>query len=108
MLRRIDVLAAKQGVLVATVAHAGDGNIHPLIVFDPGDPSSQARAYGVFERLMLDALELGGTVSGEHGIGAVKADFLGRQLDATSLQLHYAVKHAFDPLGLRSLPCDPY
>ncbi|MEO6598592.1 MAG: FAD-linked oxidase C-terminal domain-containing protein [Polyangiaceae bacterium] len=100
MLRRIELLAAEQGVLVATVAHAGDGNIHPLIVFEPGDPGSRARAYAVFERLMLDALELGGTVSGEHGIGTLKADFLGRQLDATSLQLHYAVKRAFDPLGL--------
>jgi len=100
MLRRIELAAAEQNVLVATVAHAGDGNIHPLIVFEPGDADSQARAHAVFERLMLDALALGGTVSGEHGIGAIKAAFLGRQLDATSLRLHHAVKQAFDPLGI--------
>jgi glycolate oxidase len=100
MLRRIELLAAERGVMVATVAHAGDGNVHPLIVFDPHDEQSRARAHAVFEQLMLDALELGGTVTGEHGIGAMKANFLRRQLDATSLRLHQAVKHAFDPLGI--------
>jgi glycolate oxidase len=100
MLRRIEVVAAEQDVVVATVAHAGDGNVHPLIVFDAKDERSRARAYAVFEQLMLDALELGGTVTGEHGIGAIKASFLRRQLDATSLRLHHAVKQAFDPLGI--------
>lgn len=100
MFRRIEVVAAQHDTLVGTVAHAGDGNIHPLIVFDPRDPASRARVQVVFEQLMQHALDLGGTVSGEHGIGALKADFLHRQLDATSLRLHYAVKQAFDPLGL--------
>jgi glycolate oxidase len=79
---------------------AGGIRIHPLIVFEPGNADSQTRAYAVFEQLMLDALALGGTVSGEHGIGAIKAAFLGRQLDATSLRLHHSVKQAFDPLGI--------
>ena len=100
MFRRIELVAAQHDVLVATVAHAGDGNIHPLIVFDPRDEDSRARAHAVFEQLMHEALALGGTVSGEHGIGALKADFLRRQLDVTSLQLHHAVKQAFDPLGI--------
>lgn len=100
MFRRIEVVAAQHDTLVGTVAHAGDGNIHPLIVFDPRDAGSRARAQLVFEQLMQEALDLGGTVSGEHGIGALKADFLHRQLDVTSLQLHHAVKQAFDPLGL--------
>jgi glycolate oxidase len=100
MLRRIDLVASEHDVPVATVAHAGDGNIHPLIVFDPRDEKSRARAYGVFEQLMLDALELGGTISGEHGIGTIKPGFLPRQLDSTSMQLHHAVKRAFDPLGM--------
>lgn len=100
MFRRIELATARHDVLVATVAHAGDGNIHPLIVFDPRDESSRARAHAVFEQLMHDALELGGTVSGEHGIGALKAGFLRRQLDVTSLHLHHAVKRAFDPLGI--------
>ena len=100
MFRRIEVVAAQHEVVVATVAHAGDGNIHPLIVFDPRDEGSRARAHAVFEQLMLEALDLGGTISGEHGIGALKADFLSRQLDGTSLRLHHAVKQAFDPLGI--------
>jgi glycolate oxidase len=69
-------------------------------VFDPADERSQKRAYAVFEQLMRDALELGGTVTGEHGIGVIKPGFLPRQLDATSLRLHHAVKQAFDPLGI--------
>ncbi len=100
MLRRIELVSAQHEVQVATVAHAGDGNIHPLIVFDPTDDAARARAYTVFERLMDEALELGGTVSGEHGIGLIKAGFLARQLDATSLELHHAVKRAFDPLDI--------
>ncbi|HET9953886.1 MAG TPA: FAD-linked oxidase C-terminal domain-containing protein, partial [Polyangiaceae bacterium] len=98
MLRRIEVRAREQEVLVGTVAHAGDGNIHPLIVRSPG--SGAEREQALFERLMLDAVELGGTVSGEHGIGSIKADFLNLQLDETALSLHYAVKQAFDPLGI--------
>jgi glycolate oxidase len=100
MLRRIDVVAAEHDVLVATVAHAGDGNIHPLIVFDPRDEDSRSRARAVFERLMLDAVQLGGTISGEHGLGTIKADFLFHQLDLTSMRLHHAMKQAFDPLGI--------
>jgi glycolate oxidase len=100
MLRRIDVAAAEHDVLVATVAHAGDGNIHPLIVFDERDEDSRSRARAVFERLMLDAVQLGGTISGEHGIGTLKADFLFRQLGVTSMQLHQVVKRAFDPFGI--------
>jgi glycolate oxidase len=100
MLRRIELVAAERDVVVATVAHAGDGNVHPLIVFDAGDERSRASAHAVFEQLMQDALELGGTITGEHGIGALKAHFLKRQLDPTSLRLHHALKHAFDPLGI--------
>ncbi|MGC4086575.1 MAG: FAD-linked oxidase C-terminal domain-containing protein [Polyangiaceae bacterium] len=100
MFRRIEIVAGRHDVLVATVAHAGDGNIHPLIVFDPRDERSRARAQAVFDQLMREALDLGGTVSGEHGIGALKPDSLRRQLDPTCLDLHHAVKQAFDPLGI--------
>ncbi|HYP87129.1 MAG TPA: FAD-linked oxidase C-terminal domain-containing protein [Polyangiaceae bacterium] len=100
MFARIERAAARSDVMVATVAHAGDGNIHPLIVFDQADPQARARAFGVFEALMADALELGGTITGEHGVGSLKAEFLARQLDATSLGLHARVKQAFDPLGV--------
>ena len=100
MLRRIETLAADSGVTIATVAHAGDGNLHPLVLFDRSDAAAEARAVAAFERMMADALELGGTISGEHGIGTLKRDFLPRQLGAASLALQRRLKLAFDPLGL--------
>jgi glycolate oxidase len=100
MLRRIEAAAAEAEVMVATVAHAGDGNLHPLIVFDPRDAASRARATRVFERLLADAVELGGTIAGEHGVGTLKARYLPQKLDRTSLSLHHGIKRAFDPLGI--------
>jgi glycolate dehydrogenase FAD-linked subunit len=100
MLRRIDAAAAQADVMVATVAHAGDGNLHPLIVFDRQDESAKARAMRVFDQLLADAIELGGTISGEHGVGTLKAGYLSRQLGETSLALHHGIKRAFDPLGI--------
>ncbi|MEO8902859.1 MAG: FAD-linked oxidase C-terminal domain-containing protein [Polyangiaceae bacterium] len=100
MFRRIEAAAARSELMVATVAHAGDGNIHPLIVFDPEHSGAKARAITVFEELLSDALELGGTITGEHGVGTLKAGFLPRQLAPTALNLHHGIKHAFDPLGI--------
>jgi glycolate oxidase len=100
MLRRIEATAKAHDVMVATVAHAGDGNIHPLIVFDPNDARATKRANLVFKTLMTEALDLGGTISGEHGIGSIKAGYLAKQLDATSMELHRTIKRAFDPLGI--------
>ncbi|MET0389114.1 MAG: FAD-linked oxidase C-terminal domain-containing protein [Polyangiales bacterium] len=100
MLRRIEALAARSGALIATVAHAGDGNLHPLVVFDRRDAADEARALNTFETLMREALELGGTITGEHGVGTLKRDYLPRQLGATSMALHQRLKLAFDPLGI--------
>lgn len=100
MLRRLEALAARTGARVATVAHAGDGNLHPLLVYNKSDRADEARAYMTFEMLINDALELGGTITGEHGVGTLKRDFLPRQLGRAALALHQRVKLAFDPLGL--------
>ena len=100
MLRRIEVVAAQSSTIVATVAHAGDGNLHPLIVFDRNDPAAEARALAAFESVMTQALELGGTITGEHGVGTLKRRFLERQLGPASLALHRAIKSAFDPKGI--------
>jgi glycolate oxidase len=100
MLRRIEQVSARQEVMVATVAHAGDGNIHPLIVFDAKDEHSTLRARAVFAELMQCSLELGGTITGEHGIGSLKPEFLEAQLGAVSLSLHESIKRAFDPDGI--------
>ncbi|HYQ44980.1 MAG TPA: FAD-linked oxidase C-terminal domain-containing protein [Polyangiaceae bacterium] len=100
MFRRIEQVATRQEVLVATVAHAGDGNIHPLIVFDAKDELSSGRARAVFAELMAISLELGGTITGEHGIGSLKPEFLEGQLGPVSLSLHQGIKQAFDPQGI--------
>jgi glycolate oxidase len=100
MFRRIERVAAESGAMVATVAHAGDGNLHPLVVFNRADPADEARALQTFDALMTHALELGGTITGEHGIGTLKRGFLARQLGPTSLALQHRVKAAFDPLGI--------
>jgi glycolate oxidase len=100
MFARIERIAAESGALIATVAHAGDGNLHPLVAFDRNDPHDQARALSVFERLMTEALALGGTITGEHGVGTLKRDYLPKQLGADALALQRRIKLAFDPSGL--------
>src|SRR5207302_7979604 len=82
MLDRIASIADRRGVVIGTFGHAGDGNLHPTVVFDSGDPSSVADARIAFDDIVRAALELGGTVTGEHGVGSLKIpcldDILGR------------------------------
>jgi glycolate oxidase len=100
MFARIERMAAETGAQIATVAHAGDGNLHPLVLFDRRDPREEARALAVFARLMDEALALGGTITGEHGVGTLKRDYLPQQLGTEALALQKRIKLAFDPLGL--------
>ncbi len=100
MLRRIERVARATETLVATVAHAGDGNLHPNVVYARGDAQAEARARAAFTQIMEQALELGGTITGEHGVGSFKVGFLERQLGAPLLALHRGIKQLFDPLGI--------
>lgn len=97
---RLDQIAAETGLTLAVVAHAGDGNTHPSIFFDASDPQDVARADAAFDRIMEVGLELGGTITGEHGVGYLKRGWLARELDEGSRQVHRAVKAALDPLGI--------
>ena len=100
MLARIEVIAARHGVTIATVAHAGDGNLHPLIITPPGDDEAKRAAQAAFTEFLDAAIELGGTVSGEHGIGLLKRDGMRRELDPGALAMQEAVRGALDPLGI--------
>jgi glycolate oxidase len=100
MLARIAAIGARHGVTIATIAHAGDGNLHPLLVTPPGDEVARLAAQAAFADLLDAAIELGGTVSGEHGIGLLKRDGMRRELDPGALALQQAVRRALDPLGL--------
>lgn len=100
MLVRIERAAQKHDTMIANIAHAGDGNLHPLIITPTGDDDARARAQGAFRQIIDDALALGGTVTGEHGVGLLKRDGLIQELDPTVVDLHYAVKAALDPHGI--------
>ncbi len=100
MLGRIEATARRHDTRIANIAHAGDGNLHPLIITTPGDDAARARAQLAFEEIIADALELGGTVTGEHGVGLLKRDGLEAELGPEVLSMHRAVKQALDPAGI--------
>jgi glycolate oxidase len=100
MLEQIKAIAARHGVQIATVAHAGDGNLHPLLVTPPGDDEARRAAQAAFEEFLDAAIALGGTVTGEHGVGILKRDGMRRELDPGSLALQSAVRGALDPLQI--------
>jgi glycolate oxidase len=100
MLARIEAIAARHGVRIATIAHAGDGNLHPLLVTPPGDDNARVAAQAAFEEFLDAAIELGGTVTGEHGVGLLKRDGMRRELDPGAVAMQDAVRRALDPLGL--------
>ena len=82
------------------VAHAGDGNTHPNVVFDPAAPGERERAWAAFDEMMDLGLELGGTITGEHGVGLLKRPWLERELGPVGVRVHAAIKDALDPLGI--------
>jgi glycolate oxidase len=100
MLASIEAIAARHGVRIATIAHAGDGNLHPLLVTPPGDEAAREAAQAAFEEFLDAAIALGGTVTGEHGVGLLKRDGMRRELDPGALAMQDAVRHALDPLGI--------
>ncbi|WP_242910597.1 FAD-binding oxidoreductase [Actinomadura terrae] len=103
MFEAIEAAAERHGVTVMTVAHAGDGNLHPVFVFDRGEagpPEVPEAVWAAADEVFTTALDLGGTLTGEHGVGALKRRWIGRELGPDSLALHRAVKHAFDPAGI--------
>ena len=93
-------VAARHRVDVPVIGHAGDGNFHPLVTFDPLDEDARRRAGVAFDEIMDVALALGGTVTGEHGIGSLKARHLEAQLGSDVLDVTRSIKAALDPLGL--------
>lgn len=93
-------IAVENDVMISVIAHAGDGNTHPLIVFDPDDPDEAARAQTAFAQVMDLAIELGGTITGEHGVGRLKKGWLPDQVGPDVMELTQRIKDALDPQGL--------
>jgi glycolate oxidase len=100
MLTAITEIAARHGVTIATIAHAGDGNLHPLILSPPDDEAARKAAQSAFEEMLTAAIGMGGTVTAEHGVGLLKRGGMRQEMSPEALAMHKAVKHTFDPLDL--------
>lgn len=96
----VAAIAAARAVTISVIAHAGDGNTHPLIVFDPTDADEEARATRAFGEVMDLAIGLGGTITGEHGVGRLKKAWLPDQVGPDVMDLTATIKKALDPQGL--------
>jgi glycolate oxidase len=93
-------VAKRYDVEIPVVAHAGDGNTHPIIVFDPTDEEAETRAREAFGEVMRAAIALGGTITGEHGVGRTKKAALPDQLGPDVMALSRRIKDALDPEGI--------
>ncbi|AMV73814.1 D-lactate/glycolate dehydrogenase, FAD-binding protein [Desulfuromonas sp. DDH964] len=96
----IERLTAKYQLKVGTFGHAGDGNLHPTVLCDERNQEEMARAHAFYDDLYTQVLAWGGTVSGEHGIGLAKKEYLARQIGAGGVKVMRRIKDAFDPAGI--------
>lgn len=104
IMRFIQETATRHGLRIPNVFHAGDGNIHPLVLYDERDPDQVRRAVRAGEEILERCIELGGSVTGEHGIGLEKADFMARQFTSDDLDAMRTLRKVFDPAGR----CNPH
>ena len=95
-----DGIAAARRLTIGVVGHAGDGNMHPTICFDPTDPDLRERAFAAFDDILELGLGLGGTITGEHGVGRTKKAALPDQLGPDVMALSHRIKDALDPEGI--------
>jgi glycolate oxidase len=100
VLAEIERIAAAAGLVVCNVFHAGDGNLHPLLVFDAREPGVLERVHAAGEEIVRVSLAAGGVLSGEHGIGLEKRDFMGWQFDGDDLAVQAWLRNGFDPDGV--------
>lgn len=100
MVDEITAIADRRGVLCSTFGHAGDGNLHPTVVLDPADEGAVEAANATFDDVFAAALSLGGTITGEHGVGAAKRAWLDARLGSDQMALLRRIKQAFDPAGI--------
>src|SRR6266404_531528 len=99
-LRKIGKMSREAGLRCANVFHAGDGNLHPLILFDGRQPGALGRAEALAGRILRMCVEMGGSITGEHGIGVEKRDYLGDMFSADEIDCMQSLRHAFDPLEI--------
>ena len=94
---RIEKLSKESGIRVANVFHAGDGNLHPLIMFDGKEVGALERAEVLAGKILRTCIEMGGSITGEHGVGMEKRDYLAEMFDADTIEMMHRIRAAFDP-----------
>jgi glycolate oxidase len=97
LIAEVGVVAERRSTSIPIIGHAGDGNFHPLVTYDPTDQDATERAGHAFDDIIKVALALGGTITGEHGVGMLKAAHLPAQLGDVASELTRTIKHALDP-----------
>ncbi|MFG1699429.1 FAD-binding oxidoreductase [Nonomuraea sp. NPDC049309] len=100
MITAIEEAAARHDVMIATVAHAGDGNLHPVFIFDRGMLEPPPEVWAAADEVFRRALEFGGTLTGEHGVGLLKRRWLELESGPVAAELQRGIKALFDPLGI--------
>ncbi len=100
LITKVKEIAGRSELLIGIFGHAGDGNMHPTIVYDHGDKEAERRAQGAFNAIISVAQELGGTASGEHGIGSIKVEGARSESGERIIELQRAIKRIFDPNGI--------
>ncbi len=100
LLAGVEEIAQVHDIRIACPGHVGDGNMHPTVIFDREDPEARRRAVDAFGAVMELGLSLGGTITGEHGIGRLKRGWLAGEVGATSMRLQHGIKRLFDPVGI--------
>jgi len=98
-LRRVAQICAEEGLRVANVFHAGDGNMHPLILYNVNDPAEEEKAERAGARVLMMSVELGGCLTGEHGVGIEKRDLMSKQFSPAEIAQQKRVRAVFDPDG---------
>ena len=96
----LEDISRKTGVRIFNVAHAADGNLHPMIVVDPDESITEGPAKKALGDMFYLAQRLGGTLTGEHGVGLLKRDWLEDELGSVSLELQRSIRNVFDPQGI--------
>jgi glycolate oxidase len=100
LLRGVEQIARDLDVVIACPGHVGDGNMHPTVIIDGSTPEAERRAVEAFDAVMELGLRLGGTITGEHGVGILKRRWLEHELGPTGTALQRQIRQVFDPLGL--------
>ena len=97
---RVEQIAKRRELDIYNFGHAGDGNMHPTMVYQPGDTAAGERVLHALDDIVVAALDLGGTSTGEHGIGTLKLGHVARELGLENLALQHRIKTVFDPTGI--------